>query len=147
MTLTGNSLFSLKSCYRSFVSPALVVTALITLDYDWVPLLHWARNPAQLDWVLSTHLDSQEVPAQQPNGPHADVIWLVTMPFSPYRPPRPNLTFHPDGGEKLEALVKESSESTDAGEWAARAPPGKGGGSSQGVVLWWALCLWDLHPQ
>lgn len=69
MTLTGNSLFSLKSCYRSFVSPALVVTALITLACDWVPLLHWARNPAQLDQVLNTHQDSQEVPAQQPDGP------------------------------------------------------------------------------
>lgn len=55
MTLTGNSLFSLKSCYRSFVSPALVVTALITLACDWVPLLHWARDPAQLDQVLNTH--------------------------------------------------------------------------------------------
>ncbi|XP_070243357.1 zinc finger protein 473 isoform X4 [Bos mutus] len=30
-------------------------------------------------------------------------------------PPGPNLTFHPDGGEKLEALVKESPESTDTG--------------------------------
>ncbi|XP_040109759.1 zinc finger protein 215-like [Oryx dammah] len=30
-------------------------------------------------------------------------------------PPRPNLTSHLDGGEKLEALVKESPESTDAG--------------------------------
>ena len=48
MTLPGNSFFSLKSCYRSFVSPAPVVTSLITLDCDWVPLLHWARNPAEL---------------------------------------------------------------------------------------------------
>lgn len=30
-------------------------------------------------------------------------------------PLRPNLTFHLDGGEKLEALAKESPESTDAG--------------------------------
>lgn len=54
-------------------------------------------------------------------APHVDVIWLVTMSF-PTDPPRPNLTFHLDGGEKLEALAKESPESTDAGEWAARAP-------------------------
>ncbi|XP_070243353.1 zinc finger protein 473 isoform X2 [Bos indicus] len=32
-------------------------------------------------------------------------------------PPGPNLTFHPDGGEKLEALVKESPESTDTDMW------------------------------
>lgn len=31
-------------------------------------------------------------------------------------PLRPNLTFHLDGGEKLEALAKESPESTDAGD-------------------------------
>lgn len=67
-------------------------------------------------------------------APHVDVIWLVTMSF-PTDPPRPNLTFHLDGGEKLEALAKESPESTDAGEWAARAPSGEGGGSSWGVVL------------
>ena len=69
MTLPGNSLLSLKSCYRSFVSPAPVVTSLITLDCDWVPLLHWARNPAELDQVLNNHQDTQEVPAQQPDSP------------------------------------------------------------------------------
>lgn len=50
------------------VPVALVVTSLITLIVT-VPLLHWARNPAELDQVLNNHQDSQEVPAQQPDGP------------------------------------------------------------------------------
>ncbi|MXQ93027.1 hypothetical protein E5288_WYG017634 [Bos mutus] len=45
-------------------------------------------------------------------------------------PPGPNLTFHPDGGEKLEALVKESPESTDT----AREGQGQLGSHSFSVV-------------